>query len=168
MNNKTFNIVLLEPEIPQNTGNIVRTCVCTGAALHLIRPLGFEVTDKNLKRAGLDYWYKADITYYDSYLDFLEKTTGGRYFYMTTKGQKRYSDQQFQYGDYLIFGKESKGIPEEILANNYDNCLRVPMKKELRSLNLANTVALALYEAYRQNDFEDFDFDGHLTTTTFE
>ncbi len=141
---KTFNIVLLEPEIPQNTGNIVRTCVCTGGRLHLIRPLGFEVTDKNLKRAGLDYWYKADITYYDSYEDFLKKTAGGRYFYMTTKGQKRYSDESFQYEDYFIFGKESKGIPEDILKENYEICLRVPMKKELRSLNLANTVALVI------------------------
>ncbi|MFI3167673.1 MAG: tRNA (uridine(34)/cytosine(34)/5-carboxymethylaminomethyluridine(34)-2'-O)-methyltransferase TrmL [Bacillota bacterium] len=161
---KTFNIVLLEPEIPQNTGNIVRTCVCTGARLHLIRPLGFEVTDKNLKRAGLDYWYKADITYYDSYADFLEKTAGGNYYFMTTKGKKRYSDESFSYGDYFIFGKESKGIPEEILKENYDSCLRVPMKKELRSLNLANTVALVAYEAFRQTDFEDFDFEGHLTT----
>ncbi len=164
MNDKTFNIVLLEPEIPQNTGNIVRTCVCTGAKLHLIRPFGFEISDKNLKRAGLDYWYKADITYYDNFEEFKEKNADGRLFFMTTKGQKRYSDCEFQYGDYLIFGKESKGIPEEILKENYDSCLRIPMKKDLRSLNLSNAVALAIYEAYRQNDFEDFDFDGHLTT----
>lgn len=161
---KTFNIVLLEPEIPQNTGNIVRTCVCTGAKLHLIRPLGFDVTDKNLKRAGLDYWYKADITYYDNYAEFLEKTAGGRYFFMTTKGKKRYCDESFKYEDYFIFGKESKGIPETILAENYETCLRVPMKKELRSLNLANTVALVAYEAFRQTNFEDFEFEGHLTS----
>ena len=159
----TFNIVLLEPEIPQNTGNIVRTAVCTGARLHLIEPFGFEISDKTLKRAGLDYWSKADISYYKNFDEFKEKNSEGNFYYFTTKGQKKYSEVKYEYNDFLIFGKESKGIPEEILQGSYDKCVRVPMKKELRSLNLANVVALAVYEAFRQKDFENFEIEGHLT-----
>ena len=148
-----FNIVLYQPEIPQNTGNISRTCACTGAALHIIKPMGFEITDAKLKRAGLDYWDKLNLTYYDSLEDFFEKTKGGRYFYLSKKASKRYTDISFNDGDYLIFGKETKGLPEHIIFDNPDTALRIPMAKDLRSLNLSNTVALVLYEALRQTGF---------------
>lgn len=149
-----FNIVLYQPEIPQNTGNISRTCACTGAALHIIKPMGFEITDKHLKRAGLDYWDKLDLTYYDSLEEFFQKTEGGRYFYLSKKAKKRYTDIEFSDGDYLIFGKETKGLPEHIVFDNPDTALRIPMAEGLRSLNLSNTVALVLYEALRQNGFK--------------
>lgn len=149
-----FNIVLVEPEIPQNTGNISRTCACTGAALHIVKPMGFEITDAKLKRAGLDYWDKLDLTYYENLDEFFEKTRGGRYFYLSKKAKSCYADIKYKPDDYLIFGKETKGLPENLIFDNPDNALRIPMVNGLRSLNLSNTVALVLYEALRQNGFE--------------
>ena len=128
-----LNVVLVEPQIPQNTGNISRTCAVTGAKLHLVKPLGFEVSDKHLKRAGLDYWDKLDITYYDGLDDFFERTKGGVYYYFTTKGRKVYSDAEYEDNCYLIFGREDKGLPEELLHDNKDSCVRIPMRPELRS-----------------------------------
>lgn len=148
-----FNIVLVEPEIPQNTGNISRTCACTGSALHIVKPMGFEITDAKLKRAGLDYWDKLDLTYYENLDEFFEKTRG-RYFYLSKKADKCYSDIEFRDGDYLLFGKETKGLPEKLVFDNPENALRIPMAQGLRSLNLSNTVALVLYEALRQNGFK--------------
>ena len=153
MTNK-FNIVLVEPEIPQNTGNISRTCACTDSALHIVKPTGFEITDARLKRAGLDYWDKLDLTYYDGLDDFFEKNKGGRFFYLSKKASKRYTDVEFKDGDFLVFGKETKGLPEHIVFDNPETALRIPMAHGLRSLNLSNTVALVLYEALRQNEFE--------------
>lgn len=157
-----FNIVLVEPEIPQNTGNIVRTCHATGCALHLVRPFGFEVTDKYLKRAGLDYWDEVSITYYDSFEELAKKYPSSRFFYFTTKGLKRHCDAQFKEGDFLVFGKETKGLPEELLKQNKDYCLRIPMIGETRSLNLSNSVAIAVYEGLRQLGFEGFKTEGQL------
>ncbi len=157
-----FHIVLVEPEIPQNAGNIARTCGATGTHLHLIRPLGFEVTDKYLKRAGLDYWHLVDISYYDSFDELQEKYAGSRFFFFTTKGKNRYSDVAFKDGDFLVFGKETKGLPEELLLKNKDTCLRIPMFKDARSLNLGNSVAIALYEALRQTNFEGLLEEGEL------
>ena len=138
---KNLNIVLLEPEIAPNVGNIARTCACTGASLHLIEPLGFEITDKHLKRAGLDYWPYLDIRRYKNIDEFYEKTKGGEYFYFTTKAPRGFSAVTYPDNCYIIFGKESAGIPEEILKNNLDRCVRIPMVENLRSLNLANSVA---------------------------
>lgn len=148
------NIVLHEPEIPQNTGNIARTCAATGAALHLIRPLGFEITDRNLKRAGLDYWDKLEIYYYDSLEEFFEKNPGANYYCFTTKAPRVYTDADYSYPCYLIFGKETKGLPEDFLKEHLDRCVRLPMRDHLRSLNLSNTVAVAVYEALRTHSFE--------------
>ena len=164
----TLNIVLVEPQIPQNTGNISRTCAVTGAKLHLVRPLGFEVTDKNLKRAGLDYWDKLDITYYDSLTDFFEKTKGGKYFYFTTKGRHVYSDISYPDGCYIVFGREDAGLPEELLHDNPSDCVRLPMRPTLRSLNLSNTVAIAAYEVLRQWGFPDLETEGKLTRFEWE
>ena len=159
-----INVVLLEPEIPQNTGNISRTCAATGSSLHMIKPFGFELSDKHLKRAGLDYWQYLDVHYYDSWQDFYDKNKGkGNFYFMSTKGQKVYSDVSFSSGDYVIFGKESHGLPEPLLKENYDSTLRIPMLGNLRSLNLSNSVALTVYEALRQNDFEGLNEVGHLT-----
>ena len=159
-----INIVLVEPEIPQNTGNISRTCAATGCALHLVRPLGFEITDKHLKRAGLDYWQYLELYYHDSFLDLYNKYYNGNNFYfMSTKGAKRYTDVKFKDGDFLIFGKESHGLPEPLLKEHYAETLRIPMLDKIRSLNLSNSVALTLYEALRQNDFEGFLEEGQLT-----
>lgn len=149
-----FNIVLVEPEIPQNAGNIARTCAATGTRLHMVRPLGFEVTDKYLKRAGLDYWPLVDISYYDSFSRLQETFPSSRFFYFTTKGRRRHSDISFKDGDFLVFGKETKGLPEELLMQHPEECLRIPMFSEARSLNLSNSVAVALYEALRQTDYE--------------
>ena len=160
---KEINIVLVEPEIPQNTGNIARTCACTGARLHLVRPLGFNITDKQLKRAGLDYWNYLDITYYDSLDEFMEINKDGNLYFFTTKGQKRYSDVEFPDKSFLIFGKETKGLPEDLLNDNYDKALRIPMRPEMRSLNLSNTVCMVVYEMLRQNDFDGLEDIGHLT-----
>ena len=157
-----FNIVLVEPEIPQNAGNIARTCAATGTRLHMVRPLGFEVTDKYLKRAGLDYWHLVDISYYDNFSQLQEKFPATRFFYFTTKGRRRHSDVSFKDGDFLVFGKETKGLPEELLLRHPDECLRIPMFFEARSLNLSNSVAVALYEALRQNDYEGLLETGEL------
>ena len=159
-----LNIVLVEPEIPQNTGNISRTCAATGSSLHMIRPFGFELSDKHLKRAGLDYWQYLDVHYYDS-LDelFALYYNGDNFYFMSTKGQKVYSEAKFKDGDFLIFGKESHGLPEPLLQKYYDKTLRIPMLGNLRSLNLSNSVALTVYEALRQNNFDGLNEIGHLT-----
>lgn len=157
-----FNIVLIEPEIPQNTGNIVRTCVATGCRLHLVRPLGFEVTDKYLKRAGLDYWHDAEIFYYDGFDEVTRANPRADFYFFTTKSQKNYCDAQFKKGDFLVFGKESRGIPEELLVKNKQTCVRIPMIGETRSLNLSNSVAIAVYEGLRQNGFDGFNLKGEL------
>lgn len=164
---QNLNIVLVEPQIPQNTGNISRTCAVTGAKLHLVRPLGFEVSDKQLKRAGLDYWDKLDITYYDSLDDFFTKNEGGNFFYFTTKGLHVHSEVEYPDNSYLIFGREDKGLPEVLLHNNPESCLRIPMRNELRSLNLSNSVAIAVYEVLRQWDYPDLSREGKLTQYTW-
>lgn len=157
-----FHIVLVEPEIPQNAGNIARTCAATGTHLHMIRPLGFEVTDKYLKRAGLDYWHLVEISYYDSFDELRSKYPDSRFFFFTTKGKHRHSDIAFQDGDFLVFGKETKGLPEELLVKNKETCLRIPMHADARSLNLGNSAAIALYEALRQTDFAGLKEEGEL------
>ena len=157
-----FNIVLVEPEIPQNAGNIARTCAATGTRLHMVRPLGFEVSDKYLKRAGLDYWNLVEIFYYDSFEELQAKNPGARFFYFTTKARYRHSDKTFQDGDFLVFGKETKGLPEELLLKNEETCVRIPMFEKARSLNLSNSVAIALYEALRQNDYQGLLEKGEL------
>lgn len=157
-----MNIVLLEPEIPQNTGNIGRTCCATGTRLHLIEPMGFRINEKSLKRAGMDYWENLDVTIYDSYRDFIEKNPKAKMWYATTKAPNRYSDVAFEEDDFIMFGKESAGIPENILVENQERCIRIPMNPEIRSLNLANSVAIVLYEALRQNDFAGMQMEGHL------
>lgn len=159
-----FNVVLVEPEIPQNTGNISRTCAATHTVLHLVKPLGFEISDRTLKRAGLDYWQYLDVRYYDSFEELYAKYSANANFYcFSTKGVKRYSDVKFKDGDFLVFGKETHGLPEPLLERHYDNTLRIPMWENLRSLNLSNSVALTLYEALRQNDFAGLNSEGHLT-----
>ena len=158
-----FNIVLLEPEIPANTGNIGRSCVATGTRLHLIEPLGFRLSEKELKRAGMDYWPQLDVTTYVNYEDFLRKNPGARPYMATTKGPKIYTETQFEPDCYIMFGKESAGIPEEILLENQERAIRIPMLGDTRSLNLSNSVAIVLYEALRQNDFPGMRLEGHLT-----
>lgn len=164
---KKINIVLHEPEIPQNTGNIARTCAATGASLHIIKPMGFTIDDKKLKRAGLDYWDKLDITYYENYEDFLSKRPDavGNIFYFTTKAPRSYADI-CPYPDnvYIMFGKETRGLPEELLYENKDSCVRIPMRDTLRSLNLSNSVAIAVYEILRGWNFEGLREDGKLTS----
>ena len=157
-----FHIVLVEPEIPQNAGNIARTCAATGTALHMVRPLGFEVSDKYLKRAGLDYWNLVEISYYDSFEDLRAKYPNSRFFYFTTKARHRHSDVAFQDGDFLVFGKETKGLPEELLMKNEETCLRIPMDGRARSLNLSNSAAIAVYEALRQTDYQGLQEEGEL------
>jgi len=159
-----LNIVLCEPQIPQNTGNISRTCAVTGAALHLIKPYGFEITDKHLKRAGLDYWDKLEIYEYDRLDDFFE-STDGEYYFFTTKGLNVHSEVNYPQDKnvYLIFGREDKGLPEELLFKHRENCLRIPMRKTLRSLNLSNSAAIACYEVLRQWDYPDLGREGSLT-----
>ena len=157
-----LNIVLVEPEIPQNTGNIARTCAATGAALHLVRPMGFEPDDKKLKRAGLDYWHLLDITYYDDLNDFLEKTKDGKYFFFSTKGTHRHSDIEYPDNCYLVFGKETRGLPEHLLMQYPEQTLRIPMMDEARSLNLSNSAAIAVYEVLRQWDYPDLLNKGEL------
>ena len=150
----TLNIVLVEPEIPQNTGNIARTCAITGTRLHLVRPLGFSVDDKALKRAGLDYWHLVEIYYYDSFSEVLEKYPESDFYYATTKSQNRYSDLQYKDGSFFVFGKETKGLPEEILDGKLNRGIKIPMKTNIaRSLNLSNSVNIILYEALRQLNF---------------
>ena len=157
-----INIVLHEPEIPQNTGNIARTCAATGAALHLIRPLGFAIDDRKLKRAGLDYWHQLDITYYDGLADFYAKNPDANVYYFSTKAPHLYTEIQYPNPVYIMFGKETKGLPEELLHDNPDRCVRLPMREGLRSLNLSNSVAIVLYEALRQQGFESMQMEGEL------
>lgn len=157
-----INIVLLEPEIPANTGNIGRTCVATGTRLHLIEPLGFSLSEKALKRAGMDYWPDLDVTTYVDYEDFLARNPGAQIFFATTKGRHIYSDASYPDGCYIMFGKESAGIPEEILREHPDTCVRIPMIGETRSLNLSNSVAVVLYEALRQQGFAHMKTEGEL------
>ena len=157
-----LNIVLVEPQIPQNTGNISRTCAVTGTRLHLVKPLGFEVSDRYLKRAGLDYWDKLDITYYDDLQDFFERNKEGDFFYFTTKGFKVHSDVEYPNNAYIIFGREDKGLPMDLLRENTEKCVRIPMRKNLRSLNLSNSVAIAVYEVLRQWNYPDLATEGLL------
>ena len=163
-----INIVLHEPEIPQNTGNIARTCAATGAALHLIRPLGFTIDDRKLKRAGLDYWHQLDITYYDGLDDFYAKNPGAEVYYFSTKAPHLYTEIEYPNPVYIMFGKETKGLPEELLHNNPDHCVRLPMREGLRSLNLSNSVAIAVYEILRQGNFADLKTAGELTQFSWE
>ena len=157
-----INIVLLEPEIPANTGNIGRNCVAAGVRLHLIEPMGFQINEKQVRRAGLDYWDKLDYTIYDSYSDFLEKNQDAKIYMATTKAKHIYSDVSYEDDCYLMFGKESAGIPEELLVDNEENTVRIPMFGESRSLNLGNSVAIVLYEVLRQHDFQNLNTEGHL------
>jgi len=165
-----MNIVLINPEIPQNTGNIARTCAATNCTLHLIKPLGFDIDEKSVRRAGLDYWDKLTIKVYDDLADFYEQNKqnvldGARMWYASTKAKNVYTDVAYKEGDYLLFGRETKGIDEEILAANYDSTVRIPMWGEIRSLNLSNSVAILLYEALRQTGFEKgFTLTGKLRT----
>ena len=163
-----LNIVLYEPEIPANTGNIGRTCVATGTRLHLIEPLGFHLTEKAVKRAGMDYWPQLDVTRYINYQDFLEKNPGAKIYMATTKAQKVYTEVSYEPDCFIMFGKESAGIPEEILKENPDTCVRIPMLGETRSLNLSNSVAIVLYEALRQNNFDHMKLQGELHHLSWE
>ncbi len=157
-----MNIVLFQPEIPANTGNIGRTCVATGTKLHLIEPLGFLLNDKTIKRAGMDYWEHLDVTGYMNYAEFLEKNPNAKVFMATTKAKQVYTDVEYDEDCYIMFGKESAGIPEEILVENEENCIRIPMLEQIRSLNLSNSVAIVLYEALRQTDFHKMQLEGQL------
>ena len=157
-----LNIVLHEPEMPANTGNIGRTCVAAGARLHIIEPLGFSINDKMVKRAGLDYWDKLDVTVYDDFNDFCERNPGAKIYMATTKAHKTYTEVSYEPDCYIMFGKESAGIPEEILVDHEDTCVRIPMIGDIRSLNLSNSVAIVLYEALRQNNFDHMNQEGHL------
>ena len=157
-----INIVLYEPEIPQNTGNIARTCAATGARLHIVKPMGFTPTDKHLKRAGLDYWYLLDITYYEDLNDFFEKNKGGNFYYFSTKAPRKYTDIEYPDKCSIVFGKETKGLPEKLLFNNPETTVRIPMIDEARSLNLSNSAAIAAYEVLRQWDFPELLNNGKL------
>lgn len=157
-----LNIVLYEPEIPSNTGNIGRTCVATGTRLHLIEPLGFRLNEKAIKRAGMDYWSDLNVTTYVNYEEFLEKNPGAKIYMATTKSRQTYTEVSYEPDCYIMFGKESAGIPEEILVNHPDTCVRIPMIGETRSLNLSNSVAIVLYEALRQNNFDHMKLEGDL------
>lgn len=157
-----LNIVLVEPEIPQNTGNIVRTCAATSTILHLVGPLGFSIEDKYLKRAGLDYWNDAEIKYYDNFDEFLNKHKNEKFYYSTTKAMNKYSDVIFKDNCFILFGKETAGLPEELLKENKEECIRIPMKEGIRSLNLSNSVAIVVYEALRQQNFMNLETQGHL------
>ena len=165
-----LNIVLVEPEIPQNTGNIARTCAATGARLHIVKPMGFEIDDKKLKRAGLDYWHFLDLTYYDGLSDFFAKTdkNGAQYYYFTTKGRNNHSAVEYSDNCYLLFGKETKGLPEDLLYKNPERCVRLPMMGGIRSLNLSNAVAVGVYEVLRQWDYLELQNFGQLTRYKWE
>lgn len=158
-----MNIVLYEPEMPANTGNIGRTCVATNTKLHLIEPLGFNISEKAVKRAGLDYWDKLDVTVYSDFQDFLDKNPGAKIYMATTKSEQVYTDVSYEPDCFIMFGPESRGIPEEILLENQETCVRIPMWGDIRSLNLSNSVAIVLYEALRQNGFEKMRLEGKLT-----
>ncbi len=157
-----FNIVLVEPQIPQNTGNIARTCAVTGSQLHIIKPMGFSIDDKKLKRAGLDYWHYLGVKYYESLEDFYEKNPDARCWYATTKALYNYAEAEYRDGDYLFFGREDAGLPEELLYKNRECCIRIPMASDLRSLNLSNSAAVVVYEALRQNGFKGLEKKGEL------
>ena len=158
-----MNVVLVEPEIPQNAGNIARTCAVTGSKLHLVRPLGFEVSDKYLKRAGLDYWNSVEIYYYDSIEEVMDKFyNGNNFWFFSTKAKYVHSDAPYKDGDFLVFGKETKGLPESLLSAHYDECVRIPMMGEMRSLNLSNSVCVGVYEALRQQDYKGFKTEGKI------
>lgn len=157
-----LNIVLVEPEIPQNTGNIARTCAATGARLHIVEPMGFKIDDKKLKRAGLDYWYLLDITYYQNLDDFFSKNEGGNFYYFSTKADMVYSEVEYPDNSYLVFGKETKGLPEDLLYKNHDTTVRIPMIDDARSLNLSNSVAIGVYEVLRQWKFPSLLHKGQL------
>ncbi len=161
---KEVNIVLVEPEIPQNTGNIARTCAATGAALHLVKPMGFTPTDAKLKRAGLDYWDKLDITYYEDLDDFLAQHKDDALYFFSSKASRNHTEVKYPKTVYLVFGKETAGLPEALLKARYDDCLRIPMLPGLRCLNLSNAAAVAVYEVFRQRDFETLTAEGHLKT----
>ena len=163
-----LNIVLYEPEIPANTGNIGRTCVATGTRLHLIEPLGFQLTEKALRRAGMDYWSQLDVTRYINYQDFLNKNPGAKIYMASTKARKVYTEVAYEPDCYIMFGKESAGIPEEILKEHPDTAVRIPMMGDIRSLNLGNSAAIVLYEALRQNGFEQMQMQGELTRYSWE
>lgn len=163
----TINIVMVEPEIPQNTGNVARTCAATGARLHLVGPMGFKIDDKKLKRAGLDYWHFLDISCYDNLDEFFQKNKG-EYYYFTTKGRKTHSEVSYPDNIYLLFGKETKGLPEELLIKEPQNCVRIPMANEIRSLNLSNSVAIAVYEVLRQWDYPELQNFGQLHNYRWE
>lgn len=162
-----LNIVLLEPEIPSNTGNIGRTCVATGTRLHLIEPLGFRLNEKAIQRAGMDYWKDLDVTTYLNYEDFLAKKPGAKIYMATTKARKLYTEVQYEEDCFIMFGKESAGIPEEILVKHPDTAVRIPMNEDIRSLNLANSVAIVLYEALRQQGFANMQREGQLRKFTW-
>lgn len=157
-----MNIVLFQPEIPANTGNIGRTCVATDTRLHLIEPLGFRLNEKEIKRAGMDYWEHLDVTRYINFDDFLEKNPNAKIWMATTKARQVYTEVSYGSDDYIMFGKESAGIPEEILVENEETCIRIPMLEKIRSLNLSNSVAIVLYEALRQNQFFNMQMEGEL------
>ena len=157
-----MNIVLHEPEIPANTGNIGRTCVATGTSLHLIKPLGFDISDKAVRRAGMDYWKELDLHVYENFEEFVEKNPGARIYMATTKARKAYTEVEYKGNDFIMFGKESAGIPEEILVKYEETSVRIPMIGEIRSLNLSNSVSIILYEALRQQDFEGMKLKGKL------
>lgn len=166
-----LNIVLVEPEIPSNTGNISRTCSVTGASLHLVHPLGFDISEKQVRRAGLDYWSELDLHEYNSFTEVLEQNRNGRFFYCSTKSRRVYSDVDFKKeamagGEiFLVFGKETKGLPEDLLRENYSDCIRIPMLENMRSLNLSNSVAIIAYEVLRQFGFENMQNYGNLTSS---
>lgn len=157
-----MHIILHQPEIPANTGNIGRTCVATGTALHLIEPLGFRLDEKSIRRAGMDYWEQLNVTRYINFREFREKHPGAKIWYATTKAKRLYTEADFGQDDYIMFGKESAGIPEELLVENEETCIRIPMMEEIRSLNLSNSVAIVLYEALRQNGFAGMQTEGEL------
>ena len=162
-----LNIVLVEPEIPQNCGNIARTCAATGSRLHLVRPLGFDISERAVRRAGLDYWHYLDITYYDGLEDFFSKNDGA-FFYFTTKGRQTHSEVSYPDNCYLFFGREDAGLPEELLLKNQQSCVRMPMRQGVRCLNLSNAVAVGVYEVLRQWNFEDLESQGQLTRYTWK
>ena len=163
-----MHIILHQPEIPANTGNIGRTCVATGTALHLIEPLGFRLDEKSIKRAGMDYWEHLDVTRYMNFQEFQDRHPGAKIWYATTKAKRLYTEAAFGQDDYIMFGKESAGIPEELLVENEETCIRIPMLDEIRSLNLSNAVAIVLYEALRQNDFTGMQLQGELHRLRWE
>ena len=163
-----FQIALIEPEIPQNTGNIARTCAATGTVLHLVRPFGFTITDRHLKRAGLDYWDKLEIHYYDNLEEFLERQKVAPLYFFTTKAPRTHCDLRYPDGAILVFGKESAGLPEWLLAQHPDTCVRIPMRESLRSLNLSNAAAIAVYEALRQQNFAQLQEKGQPRSFSWE